>query len=133
MSGVGVSLMKELKDTQSEVDHRQIAIDRVGVKQLRFPVAIRDKHASLQHTVATVSLAVDLPHHFKGTHMSRFVEVLNAHGPELDVHSICEIPRELLSRLDSERSHIEFSFPYFIRKAAPVTRREGAHRLRGRL
>ena len=117
--------MKELSDTQSQIDHRKIAIDRVGVKQLRFPIAVRDKNASLQHTIATVSLAVDLPHHFKGTHMSRFVEVLNAHGPELDVRSIHQIPRELLSKLDAQRAHLEFAFPYFIRKLAPVTRREG--------
>lgn len=117
--------MKELSDTQSQIDHRKIAIDRVGVKQLRFPIAVRDKNASLQHTIATVSLAVDLPHHFKGTHMSRFVEVLNAHGPELDVRSIHQIPRELLSKLDAQRAHLEFAFPYFIRKFAPVTRREG--------
>ena len=118
-------MIQELTDTQNEPDFRNIAIDRVGVKDLRFPVAIRDKENVLQHTVATVSLAVDLPKEFKGTHMSRFVEVLNAHGPELDVHTISRIPLELLDRLEARRSHIEFSFPYFLRKPAPVTKQEG--------
>ena len=117
--------MQELKDTQNEPDDRNIAIDRVGVKSLRFPIKIRDKANSMQSTVATVSLAVDLPHHYKGTHMSRFVEVLNSHGPVLDVHSISEIPRELLDRLDAQRAHIEFRFPFFLSKAAPVTGAEG--------
>lgn len=113
--------MQELKDTQSEPDFRNIAIDRVGVKQLRFPVRIRDKANELQHTVATVSLAVDLPKQYKGTHMSRFVEVLNAHGPELDVHTFSAIPLELLRRLKAKRSHVEFAFPFFLRKSAPVS------------
>lgn len=117
--------MQELVDTQNEPDHRNIAIDRVGVKDLRFPVAIRDKAHEVQHTVATVSLAVDLPKEFKGTHMSRFVEVLNAYGPELDVHTIHKIPLELLQQLRARRSHIEFAFPYFLSKAAPVTEKEG--------
>ena len=114
--------MQELKDTQNEPDDRNIAIDRVGVKDLKFPIEIRDKaRDATQHTVATVSLAVDLPHHYKGTHMSRFVEVLNSHGPVLDVHSISEIPRELLERLDAQRAHIEFRFPFFLEKNAPVS------------
>ena len=73
--------MQELKDTQSEADTRNISIDRVGVKGLRFPIQIQDKLNRIQSTVATVSLAVDLPEEFKGTHMSRFVEALHQHGP----------------------------------------------------
>jgi GTP cyclohydrolase I len=117
--------MEELSDTQSQPDSRKIAIDRVGVKCLRFPVRVRDKARTEQHTVATVSLAVDLPHEYKGTHMSRFVEVLNSHGPELDVHTIQAIPLELLSRLNARRSHVEFTFPYFMRKTAPVSGKAG--------
>ncbi len=111
----------ELKDTQNEPDHRQIAIDRVGVKNLRFPIQVRDKAKSLQSTIATVALTVDLPHHYKGTHMSRFVEVLNAHGPILHVDSIRKILRELRARLEAERAHVSFEFPFFLEKAAPVT------------
>lgn len=117
--------MQELTDTQNLPDHRNLAIDRVGVKNLRFPVCVRDKARSEQHTIATVSLAVDLPKEYKGTHMSRFVEVLNSHGPELDVHSITALPQELLGRLDAQRSHIAFEFPYFLSKEAPVTRKPG--------
>lgn len=117
--------MKELTDTQNEPDHRRLPIDRVGVKNLRYPVTIRDKAQSLQHTVATVALAVDLPHHYKGTHMSRFIEVLNAHGPTLDVRSMAAIPSELLRKLDADEAHVHFRFPFFLTKRAPVTRAEG--------
>ncbi|MBN8457761.1 MAG: GTP cyclohydrolase I FolE2 [Verrucomicrobia bacterium] len=117
--------MQELKDTQNERDDRCLPIDRVGVKGLRFPVEVRDKGASVQRTVATVSLAVDLPAHFKGTHMSRFVEALHAHGGCLDVHSIIHLPRELLSRLDARKAHIEIQFPFFLSKNAPVSGKPG--------
>ena len=105
--------MQELKDTQSEADTRNISIDRVGVKGLRFPIQIQDKLNRIQSTVATVSLAVDLPEEFKGTHMSRFVEALHQHGPLLDVHTALAIPRELLRRLSARRSHVEMEFPFF--------------------
>ncbi len=113
--------MKELRDTQNEPDDRRLPIDRVGVRGLRFPVEVRDRDGRTQQTVARVSLAVDLPHHFKGTHMSRFVEALNARGGVIDVHSMSALPRELLDRLDATRAHVEFDFPFFRRKAAPVT------------
>ena len=116
--------MRELEDTQNERDLRRLPIDRVGVKGLRFPVAVREKGGEVQRTVATVSLAVDLPHHFKGTHMSRFVEALNAHGGVLDVRSMAGLPRELLERLDAGRAHVEFRFPFFRSKAAPVSGKE---------
>ena len=85
----------KLTDTQSQRDSRRIPIDRVGVKGLRYPMQVRDKTHVIQHTVATVTLTVDLPHHFKGTHMSRFVEVLNEFGPELHVDNIRTILREI--------------------------------------
>ena len=113
--------MKELKDTQNEFDPRGVPIDRVGVRGLRFPMAVRDKSRGAQHTVATISLSVDLPEHYKGTHMSRFLEVLHAHGPEIDVRTVRSIPRELLKRLDARRAHVQFNFPYFMSKQAPVT------------
>ena len=77
-----------LVDTQNLPDHREVAIDRVGVTNLRFPIQVRDKAHTSQNTVATVSLTVDLPHHFKGTHMSRFIEVLNEHGSVIHVDNI---------------------------------------------
>ena len=117
--------MSGLKDTQNERDHRQVAIDRVGVRSLRFPMRIRDRDRQEQHTVAMVSLAVDLPHHYKGTHMSRFVEVLHAHGQVMDVKGIAGMPQELRKRLNAERAHVEFRFPYFRAKPAPVTKSVG--------
>jgi len=117
--------MQPLKDTQNEPDDRNVPIDRVGIKQLRYPLSIRLKDGTLQGTVATVSLAVDLPREFKGTHMSRFVEVLTAHGEILDIHDVTVIPRELLDRLEASKSHVEFSFPFFIKKSAPVSGKPG--------
>lgn len=117
--------MQELKDTQNERDDRRLPIDRVGIKKLRFPVEVRDKGGSVQRTVATVALTVDLPAHFKGTHMSRFVEVLHSHGGCLDVHSMLAVPREILTRLEARKAHVEFQFPFFLSKAAPVTGKVG--------
>ena len=117
--------MKELTDTQNEMDDRKIAIDRVGVKALKFPLEVRNKDGSTQRTVATTALAVDLPHHFKGTHMSRFVEVLNSHGNCLDVREMTAIPEELLGRLEARKAHVEFRFPFFRSKPAPVTGMSG--------
>ncbi len=110
-----------LTDTQSEPDHRQLPIDRVGIKGLRYPVQVRDKHHQTQSTVATVQLTVDLPHHFKGTHMSRFVEVLSEHGPVIHVQNIRHILDRLTEHLGSERAHLDFEFPFFLEKLAPVT------------
>ena len=110
-----------LTDTQAQPDDRQIAIDRVGVRALRYPMQVRDKARQVQHTIATAALTVDLPHHFKGTHMSRFVEVLAEFGPELHVDNIRTILRELTARLDSESAHVDFEFPFFLAKPAPVT------------
>jgi GTP cyclohydrolase I len=110
-----------LVDTQSQADYRNLPIDRVGVKNLRYPIQIRDKTHEIQSTIATVALTVDLPHHYKGTHMSRFVEVLNAHGPMLHVDNIRDILARLTERLDSEQAHVDFEFPFFLEKQAPVT------------
>jgi GTP cyclohydrolase IB len=117
--------MQGLKDTQNEKDDRNLAIDRVGVKNLRFPVEVCEKNGSLQKTISTVSLAVDLPQEYKGTHMSRFVEVLNSHGNCLDLHTITALPNELLKRLNAQRAHVTFQFPFFIKKYAPVSQGEG--------
>lgn len=117
--------MSELKDTQNEWDDRGIAIDRVGVKQLRFPLMVDDKGGAKQHTVATVALSVDLPHRYKGTHMSRFVEVLNDHGNCLSVQDMAALPTALLEKLEAQRAYIEFEFPFFLCKPAPVSQKVG--------
>lgn len=110
-----------LHDTQSSHDDRQLPINKVGVKGLRHPIEIRDKATERQSTVATIALSVDLPHQFKGTHMSRFVEVLNAHGRLIHVENIPDILRELQRKLDAESAHLEMEFPFFLEKKAPVT------------
>jgi GTP cyclohydrolase I len=110
-----------LTDTQSLPDHREVSIDRVGVTNLRFPIQVRDKAHSVQNTVATVSLTVDLPHQFKGTHMSRFIEILNQHGSMIHVDNIRVILDHLQTRLDARQAHVDFEFPFFIEKRAPIT------------
>src|SRR3954447_17466297 len=120
-SPIMLKSLTHLKDTQNEPDFRNIGIDRVGIKGLRYPIQVRDKARSLQHTVATLTLTVDLPHHFKGTHMSRFVEVLSEFGPELHVDNIPELLVHLRKRLNSEAARLEVEFPFFLEKKAPVT------------
>src|SRR5450631_771710 len=114
----------KLDDKQSERDHRELRIDKVGVRGLRFPIQVRDKARSVQNTVATIGMFVDLPKEFKGTHMSRFVEVLNAHGSIIHVENIAEILQSLQKKLNSATSHIEIEFPYFMSKKSPVSRLE---------
>jgi GTP cyclohydrolase IB len=110
-----------LHDMQSRPDFRQLRIDKVGVRGLRFPIQVRDKARAFQNTVATIGMFVDLPKEFKGTHMSRFIEVLNAHGSVIHVENISEILQELQKKLNSVTSHLEIEFPYFMVKKAPVS------------
>ncbi len=114
-----------MEDKQSEFDQRGVAIDRVGVRGVRYPIIVRDLAHKIQHTVATLSMSVDLPHHFKGTHMSRFIEVLNEHGGVMHVENIPEVLHEMQRRLSATTAHLQIDFPYFIRKKAPVTRAPG--------
>ena len=110
-----------IADVQSTPDTRHIAIDRVGIKAIRHPVKVADKDGGVQHTVAVFNMYVDLPHNFKGTHMSRFVEILNSHEREISVESFESILRAMVKKLGSESGHIEMTFPYFINKSAPVS------------
>ena len=113
-----------LCDKQSERDHRELRIDKVGVRGLRFPIQVRDKAHAYQNTVATIGMFVDLPKEFKGTHMSRFLEVLNAHGNMVHVENIPDILHELQRKLNAATSHLELEFPYFLTKRAPASGRE---------
>ena len=110
-----------IPDVQNTKDRRHIAINKVGIKAIRHPVQIKDRSGSIQHTIANFNMYVDLPHHFKGTHMSRFVEILNSHERELTVDSFREMLKEVTDRLDAECGHIEMNFPYFVNKTAPVS------------
>jgi GTP cyclohydrolase I len=114
----------QLDDKQSERDHRELRIDKVGVRDLRFPIQVRDKAHTVQNTVATIGMFVDLPKEFKGTHMSRFLEVLNAHGNIVHVENIEEILHAMQEKFKAATSHLEMEFPYFMMKLAPVSRRE---------
>lgn len=110
-----------IEDVQNLADMRQIAIDKVGIKAIRHPVKVKDKTGGAQHTVAIFNMYVHLPQHFKGTHMSRFVEILNTNEREISVESFQIILKEMASRLEAQSGHIEMTFPYFINKSAPVS------------
>ncbi len=101
--------MKQLDDVQNAEDRRQIAIDKVGIKGIRHPVRVRDKSEGVQHTVAEFSMFVGLPQHFKGTHMSRFLEILNGNEREISVESIGPMLREMVARLEAETGMIDAS------------------------
>jgi GTP cyclohydrolase I len=109
-----------VEDVQSRADTRRIPINRVGIKDIRHPVKVKDRSAGEQHTVATFNMYVNLPHNFKGTHMSRFVEVLHRER-EISVDSFQQMLIEMTTRLNAEAGHIEMSFPYFVMKRAPVS------------
>ena len=113
-----------LHDKQSERDYRELRIDKVGVRGLRFPIQVLDKAHTLQNTIATIGMYVDLPKEFKGTHMSRFIEVLNAHGNVVHVANITEILYAMQARLKSDTAHLEMEFPFFLTKKAPVSGQE---------
>ena len=114
-----------MHDKQNERDYRDLRIDKVGVRGLRFPIQIRDKARSVQNTIATIGLFVDLPKEFKGTHMSRFIEVLNAHGGVVHVENITDILYAMQRKLNAATAHLEMEFPFFLSKRAPVTEMEG--------
>jgi GTP cyclohydrolase IB len=111
-----------LKDVQSQPDQRNIPIDRVGIKNLRFPITVLDRANKTQRTIAAINMYVNLPHRFRGTHMSRFVEILNENDREIHIDTIGEILKSMKSRLSAEQAHMEVTFPYFIEKSSPVSR-----------
>ena len=117
--------MKNIKDIQNQPDFRKIAIDKVGVKDISYPIVVLDKKNKFQHTIASVNMYVDLPHHFKGTHMSRFIEILNEHRGEITVKNFPDILAKMKKRFNAQTAHMEVGFPYFIEKAAPVSKAKG--------
>ena len=114
-----------MKDIQNQRDYRNIPIDKVGIKNLRYPMTVLDRKNGFQHTVASINMYVDLPHKYKGTHMSRFVEILHILQPEVSFKRLAEVLEEMKKHLNAESAHIEVSFPYFIDKAAPVSGARG--------
>jgi GTP cyclohydrolase I len=118
---IGASVAPLIEDVQGRADTRRIPIDRVGIKDIFHPVRVKDRSGGEQHTIANFSMYVHLPHNFKGTHMSRFVEILNEHEREISVESFNAMLADMTTRLESGGGHLEMSFPYFVMKKAPVT------------
>jgi GTP cyclohydrolase IB len=113
-------VVTEIEDVQGRADTRRLPINRVGIKDIRHPVRVKDRSAGEQHTIATFNMYVSLPHNFKGTHMSRFVEIL--HGErEISVESFSAMLEKMTTRLEADTGHIEMSFPFFVMKKAPVS------------
>ncbi len=110
-----------IPDVQGAADTRHLAINKVGIKDIRHPVIVRDRSEGQQHTIATFSMFVFLPHQFKGTHMSRFVKILNDHEKEISYSSFNEMLREMAELLEAESGYIEMCFPYFVNKKAPIS------------
>lgn len=105
-----------MKDIQSQIDHRRINIQKVGVKTISYPITLQDKDQVNQHTIASVNMYVNLPHHFKGTHMSRFVEILNDFHGKIDLKNFQLILEKMKEKLDAEAAHLEIEFPFFIQR-----------------
>src|SRR5947208_3881314 len=110
-----------MEDVQGRRDEREVALDRVGVSGLRYPIVVLDRDHQKQHTVAVLKMSVNLPHEFKGTHMSRFIEILNEHRGEITMRTVPAILRDLRAKLDAESAHLHVVFPYFLERRAPVT------------
>lgn len=115
----------KMKDIQNQRDYRQIPIDKVGIKNLRYPIRVLDKKDGYQNTVASINMYVDLPHKYKGTHMSRFVELLHLFRPEVSLKRFSAILGQMKEHLNAASAHIEVLFPYFIEKKAPISRSPG--------
>jgi len=111
----------QMPDMQKRPDNRRIPIAKVGVKDITYPIVVMDKNRTLQHTVAKINMYVDLPHQFKGTHMSRFVEILNKYREQIALDKLETILQEMKAKLGSKSAHLEIQFPYFIDKVAPVS------------
>jgi len=114
-----------MKDVQSQPDYRNIPIDKVGIKNLRYPITVRDRRDGFQHTIAAINMYVDLPHDNKGTHMSRFVELLHLLRPEVSLKKFSAILENMKEHLNAASAHLEMTFPYFIEKKAPVSTSPG--------
>ncbi len=123
--GVNMRNCNTMRDVQNERDYRNIAINKVGIKDLRYPITVLDRGRGHQHTVASINMYVDLPHECKGTHMSRFVEMLHLFRPKLSLKTFSDILGQMKHHLNAASAHIEVMFPYFIEKIAPVSKSPG--------
>jgi len=108
-------------DIQNSRDYRQVEINKVGVKNIQYPITVLDKRNRVQNTVGKVSMYVNLPHHFKGTHMSRFIEILNEYRGTINIEAIATILNKMKEKLNAHSAYLEVEFPYFIEKRAPIS------------
>ena len=113
--------VEALTDLQNSRDHRNIEIDKVGVKNIRYPITVLDRAHGRQQTVATINMYVNLPQEFKGTHMSRFIEILNEYRGEVHIRNFPAILETMKHRLQAQSAHLEVTFPYFVEKVSPVS------------
>ena len=116
--------INNLPDTQGQADTRNMPINKVGIKDIVHPMIIKQRSGKEQSTIANFNMYVNLPHDFKGTHMSRFVHILNKHEEQITVDSFKKMIDEMLILLEAQSGHIEMKFPYFINKIAPVSKVE---------
>ena len=118
--------MKDMIDVQNMPDYRHIEVDKAGVKNLRYPIIVLDKTKGTQSTIASINMYVGLPHQFKGTHMSRFIEIIDEfHNKLISLKVIKKILQTMKERLNAVSAHLEIEFPYFIEKEAPVSKAKG--------
>ncbi|MFC1712772.1 GTP cyclohydrolase FolE2 [Candidatus Poribacteria bacterium] len=110
-----------MNDVQKETAEHEIDLDKVGVKNVKYPIVVLDRENKYQDTVASINMYVDLPRHFRGTHMSRFIEILDRHRGRMTLDNIDPILTEMKEKLDARSAHLEIAFPYFIEKTAPVS------------
>ena len=120
-SSVAPPVPTSIEDVQARADSRRIPINKVGIKDVYHPVRVKDRASVEQHTIANFNMYVALPHNFKGTHMSRFVEVLHMNEREISVESFRDILAEMTEKLNAQSGHIEMSFPFFVMKKAPMS------------
>ncbi len=111
----------EVRDVQSQQDGRNITIDKVGVKNIHYPIVVEDRARETQHTTAELDIYVQLPHSERGTHMSRFIEVLNRYHEESFIHNLEPFLQDVKSALNADAAFTKIRFPYFMRKKAPVS------------
>lgn len=111
-----------MRDIQSEKSKISISLDKVGIKDLSYPIIVLDRKNDIQHTVANINIYVNLPDKFRATHMSRFVEVLNEYRRNIHIDKFSEVLQKLKTVLKAKEAHVEAEFPYFIEKEAPVSK-----------
>lgn len=113
-----------MKDIQNEPDFRKIPLNHVGVEKVRYPILLKDRKEGFQNTVGTVSMYVDLPENYRGTHMSRFIEILHSHAQNMDIRNVRSILEDMKEKLKASCAHMEMKFPYVLSKTAPVSKIE---------